>query len=467
MASDPVAESQRPDAVADPRQTLADAIALQACLYLLPLYEMARMRAATGQRRNQHGELADADPATQRRWVNTFIHARKLLGAGGSRVVTPNSDTLYTNAWLDLSRGPVVVRVPDTADRYYVLGLLDFWTNPFAHIGRRTTGTAAGEFLIAGPGFDGAVPQGMRLVRAPTDHVWIIGRIMVEGPEDVAAVNALQDGFLMAPLAVWLSPGGNTRDAGGERIDVGFDPKAPRTARHFIDVVNRALRDNPPPAAEQALLADFARIGLDGGLVSGIRRWPDEVVEPAIERALISMDAMLSRDEGSAQQATSRGGWDEPLLLGESFGLDWLRRAVVAKKYIGALTSAEAMYPMAHADSQGRPLSGEYRYAIRFAPGSEPPVDSFWSLTMYDSRDFMLVPNALDRYRIGDRSRGLQREADGSLVLDIRHTSPGAARESNWLPAPEGRFYLALRAYQPRADLLEGRWRPPDIVRLD
>jgi hypothetical protein len=162
-----------------------------------------------------------------------------------------------------------------------------------------------------------------------------------------------------------------------------------------------------------------------------------------------------------------RGGWNEPLLLGESFGLDWLRRAVVAKKYIGALTSAEAMYPMAHADSQGRPLTGEHRYAIRFAPGSEPPVDSFWSLTMYDSRDFMLVPNAIDRYRIGDRSRGLQRETDGALVLDIQQASPGAARESNWLPAPAGRFYLALRAYQPRADLLEGRWRPPDIVRQD
>lgn len=453
---------------ADALQGWADAIAVQACVYLLPLWEMARMRAATATRRDGRGRFVDADPATTRRWVNTFIHARKLLGAGGSRVVTPNSDTLYTNAWLDLSRGPVVIRVPDTADRYYVLGFLDFWTNPFAHVGRRTTGTGEGLFLVAGPGWSGATPAGMRRIDAPTAHAWIIGRIMVEGPEDVPAVNALQDGFRMIGWEAWKS-GDRDGAAAGDVIDAGMDPKAPRDARRFVDVVGRCLRENPPPDAERALLADFARLGLDGGLAPGIRPLPEAVAQRAIARALDAVDALLDRDEDedAGEAARRRGGWSTPFVLGESFGRDWHRRAVVARRYIGALTSAEAIYPMAYADAEGRPLTGSHRYTIRFPAGGEPPVDSFWSLTMYDSRDCMLVPNAIDRYRIGDRSRGLRREADGSLVLHLQHGSPGAALESNWLPAPAGRFYLCLRAYQPRPELLDGRWRAPDIVRAD
>lgn len=451
----------------DPRETAlqawADAIALQACVYTLPLWEMARMRAATAPRRDPAGRFVDADPATTRRWVNGFVHARELLGAGRSRVVTPNSDTLYTNAWLDLSREPVVIGTPDTGDRYYVLGLLDAWTNPFAHIGRRTTGTAAGTFLVTGPGWQGRVPAGMTRVAAPTDMVWIIGRIMVEGPEDVPAVNALQDGFRMACLSRWLR--GET-DGSMEAFDAGLDPKAPRDAARYAAVVDRMLRGNPPPVSERALLADFARIGLDGGLAPGIERLPESIAHRAITRGLAAMDALLDLDDGG-ESVGALGGWSRPVLLGESFGTDWLLRARVARRYIGALTSAEALYPMAHADAEGRPLSGEHRYALRFPAGGEPPVDAFWSLTMYDGRDCMLVPNPLERYRIGDRSRGLVRESDGSLVLHLQHASPGAAREPNWLPAPEGRFYLCLRAYQPRPELLDGRWRAPAIVRVD
>ena len=230
-------------------------------------------------------------------------------------------------------------------------------------------------------------------------------------------------------------------------------------------MVGRALRENPPPAEERALLADAARLGLDGGLAGGeVARLPEAIAQRAIGRALATADALLDLgDPGEAVAA--RGGWSVPLVLGESFGQDRHRRAVVARRYIGALASAEAFYPMAHADSAGRPLSGEHRYTIRFPPGGEPPVDCFWSLTMYDSRDCMLVPNAIDRHRIGDRSRGLVRDADGGLTLRLQHASPAPSLEPNWLPAPEGRFYLCLRAYQPRPELLDGRWRAPDIVR--
>ena len=449
-----------PNGSTDPIQAWADALAIQAVVYLYPLYEMARMRAATATRRDGTGRFVDADPATSKRWVNGFIHARKLLGAGGSKVVTPNHDTLYTNAWLDLSNGPVVIEVPDTADRYYVLGFLDFWTNPFAHVGRRLTGTGAGRFLVTGPRWQGELPSGMRRVAAPTDHVWIIGRIMVEGPEDLPAVHALQDGFRMAPLRAWQQGHTHAPDV----IDTGLDPKAPRDAARFVEVVGRALRENPPPPAEHALLADAARLGLDGGLAPGIPRLPAELALRAIERALSAVDALLDHADG-ADDVAARGGWSAPTRIGESFGHDWHLRALIARRYIGALASAEAIYPMARADHRGRPLSGEHRYTIRFAAGDAPPCDCFWSLTMYDERDCMLVPNAIDRYRIGDRSRGLRRDADGGLTLHLQHASPGGEAEANWLPAPEGRFYLCLRAYQPRAELLDGRWRPPDIVR--
>ena len=456
------ADAGRGATAADPQRAWVDVIAIQAVVYLYPLWEMARMRAATAPRRDAQGRFVDADPATTKRWVNTFIHARRLLGAGGSRVVTPNSDTLYTNAWLDLSRGPVAIRVPDTADRYYVLGFLDAWTNPFAHVGRRLTGTGEGTFVVTGPRWRGELPAGTTRVASPTDTVWIIGRIMVEGPEDVPAVNALQDGFAMAPLDAWLR--GETGSP--EAIDAGLDPKAPRDAARFVEVVGRMLRGNPPPEDERALLADFARLGLDGGLVADAPRLPEAVALPAIGRALATVDAMLDAPE-SGEGAAARGGWSAPVVLGESFGRDWRRRALVARRYIGALASAEAFYPMAHADAQGRPLHGAHRYVLRFPPGGEPPVDSFWSLTMYDSRDCMLVPNPIERYRIGDRSRGLRRDPDGGLTLRLQHASPGAPDEPNWLPAPDGPFYLCLRAYQPRAELLDGRWRPPDIVRVD
>jgi hypothetical protein len=449
------------DDARDPLRAWADAIAVQAVVYLYPLWEMARMRAATATRRDALGRFVDADPGTTKRWVNAFIHARKLLGAGGSRVVTPNHDTLYSNAWLDLARGPVVIRVPDTGDRYYVLGFLDFWTNPFAHVGRRTTGTRERTFLVTGPRWRGEVPDGMTRIASPTDAVWIIGRIMVEGPEDLPAVHALQDRFEMAPLDAWrrgeaLAP---------EVVDAGLDPKAPRDAARFAQVVGRALRENPPPDDERALLADFARLGLDGDLAGDLPRLPAGLAEAAIGRALATVDALLDAPQ-AGDAPGERGGWSAPMRLGESFGRDWHRRALVARRYIGALASAEAIYPMAHVDAEGRPLSGAHRYTIRFPAGGEPPVDCFWSLTMYDSRDCMLVPNPIERYRIGDRSRGLRRDADGGLTIRLQHASPGGADEANWLPAPEGPFYLCLRAYQPRAELLDGRWRPPDIVRV-
>lgn len=440
------------------------ALADEAVTYTYPLYEMARMRAATSPRQCAAGPAGDG-PDSPQRWCNLFTHARKLLGAGESRVVTPNHDTLYTNAWLDLRDGPLVIDVPDTGGRYYVLGLLDFYTHPFASIGQRSTGTAARAFVITQPGWQGRLPaalqaQGAQIV-APTPWVWIIGRILVDGTQDLPAVHALQDGFRLRTLADWCA--GAEASGTPRRFDPGFDARAaadgaPDAAR-FAAVVNQALRDNPPPAHEQALLARFAAVGL--GAQAGAPR-PGQ--QAALDQALAGC---LARWRGAPLGRVGPTGWQSLPLLGHSFGDDHERRALVALKYIGALDSREAFYPMAHTDNQGRPLHGRRAYRLRFAPGGLPPVQAFWSLTMYDATDCMLVPNAIARYAIGDRTPGLRPDADGGLTLHIGHEAPSdPAAHANWLPAPAGGFYLCLRAYVPSEEMLDGRYTLPPLERL-
>ncbi|MGJ7570595.1 DUF1254 domain-containing protein [Variovorax sp. RB2P76] len=429
-------------------------LAEQAVLYAYPLYEMSRMRAATSpQRTNTAGEAPKP-----LRWCNVFTHARQLLGPGKSRVVTPNNDTLYTNAWLDLGDGPLVIDVPDTAGRYYVLGLLDFYTNPFAHIGQRLTGTAARSFVVTPAGWRGELPGTFREagahIEAPTRWLWVIGRILVDGPQDVPAVNALQEGFLVRTLGDWQAG----RPSVPKRFDPACDPRAPLTADHFAAQVNRALRENPPPARDAALLARFDLLGLgpDAGTL-------DEAQRAVLQHAL---DAVLTRLRSAPSGAESATGWSQMPLVDGTFSDDHLARALVALKYIGMLESREATYPLAWNDASGRTLNGSGRYTLRFAPGAMPPVDAFWSLTMYDSRDCMLVGNPIDRYAIGDRTPALRHDADGGLTLHIQHARPeGDAAQANWLPAPEGDFYLCLRAYVPRAEMLDGHYALPPLVR--
>jgi len=438
------------------------ALAREAFIYAFPLHEMTRMRAATSPRK-----LANAGPAGDRpdsplRWANCLIAARQLLGAGGSRVVTPNHDTLYLNAWLDLGEGPLVIDVPDTDGRYYVLGLLDFYTNPFAHLGTRLTGNRARSFVVLGPDAPDApdapaVPSGFEapgaVVRSPTRWVWIIGRILVDGEHELPLVHALQDRFGLRRLDDWRAG----RDSPPLRFDARCDPQAPLDVAGFVANVNRALRDNPPPADEQAQVARYAAVGIGAGC-------PDE---PTTAQAALLQDAIT---RGLAElQAGGLGdalvqGWSLPKRLDGGFGRDHLRRAAVALKYIGALESAEAVYPMAYVDAEGRALTGERAYRLHFAPGQLPPVDGFWSLTMYDRRSFMLVPNDIGRYAIGDRTRGLVHGADGSLTIHLQRQPPrDPVAHANWLPAPEAGFYLCLRGYLPQPRLLDGRYRLPGL----
>ena len=237
-----------PFAVSDPHADYLYSQALQACIYCWPLFEMQRMRSATSARKAPGQGFAGDSPESTQRWCNLFTHERELLTAGKSRVVMPNNDTLYANAWLDLSAGPLVITLPDSGSRYYVLGFLDYYTNPFAHVGTRTTGNQAGEVLVTGPGWSGAVPPAfqapLRHVQAPTDWVWIIGRILVDGAQDVTAVNALQDRLRMDTLDDWQAG----RNSPARRFDARHTPRAPFSVDRFVGMVNDALRICPPPA---------------------------------------------------------------------------------------------------------------------------------------------------------------------------------------------------------------------------
>lgn len=447
-----------------PGETLST-LAADAFVYTFPLFEMLRLRAATAPRRNAQGRFADDTRDGTRRWLNTFAHSPQLLKAGESRVVTPNYDTLYSSAWLDLRQGPLVLHAPDTADRYYVLGLLDAYTNPFAHLGRRTTGTRAQAFWLSGPDWAGTVPPGMHPVRCPTPMVWIIGRLLVDGEDDQPQAAALQAGFTLT------TPHGE--DTTGIATDVGRVPRGlPDDAQTYFARVAEGLRENPPPAADAAFVARLAPLGL-GSHASppqAAHAWSAahrDAVQAGYLRArevLAQRARRLRRQPREEDTSDTTSRWVMPALLTESFGTDYRTRARIALGYIGALCSAEAVYPMAYEDATGEPLSGAHRYRLRYAPGTLPPVDAFWSLTMYRTADFMLVANALDRYAIGDRSQHLRWDDDGGLALAIQHEPPSDT--ANWLPAPADGFYLCLRAYQPRAAWFDGSYRLPAIERL-
>lgn len=443
-------------------------LALQAAVYAWPLYEMRRMRAATAVRKADGLGFAGGDPDSPMRWCNHFTHTRSLLRAGTSRVVMPNNDTLYANAWLDLSHGPLVIDVPDMGDRYYVLGFLDFFTNPFAHVGTRTTGQRAGQVLVTGPDWQGEVPVSFRApgrhLRSGTRWVWIIGRVLVDGEADIPNVVELQPGFRIRHLADAQAG----RDSLPDRFEAGCDPRAPLSVAHFLQQASAALAENPAGPDDAALLAQFEQVGL-GTSSQALTQRALPGVQRAWERALQTAHGLLDASSQTVRaDGAAQGGWSRSMMvLGESFGHDHLARAFVARQGIGALSPAEAIYPRCETDAQGQALHGAHRYVLHFPAGTLPPVNAFWSITLYSLADYMLVANPIDRYSIGDRTPGLQYEPDGALRICIQHTPPLDARErANWLPAPADAFFLCLRAYLPREEMRDGRYRLPDPQRL-
>ena len=425
------------------------AMARRAIIYALPVYEMARMRSSSTLRKTPRGEYADAQggPESLRRWINLFSHSRRLLNASDRRVVTPNNDTLYTNAWLDLSQGPLCIHTPDTGSRYYVLGLIDIFTNPFAHLGTRTTGNAAQKFWLFGPQWQGEVPAGYTAVPCPTDSVWVLGRILAHADEDMAPVHALQDAFAIT------TPDGQP----AQRVcECSVQPQAlPQDAATFVRVVNHEMAINPPPSSDAPELQAWAALGI--GIGPGLPVPTDlGLLQQALTATLQELD--------TPTEADLQGGWKAAVEVQDNFNGDWLTRARVARAYIGILGAHEVLYLLAFRDSQGQVLHGGSHYKLRFPPGGLPQVGAFWSLTLYRKADYLFYDHPEQRYAIGDRTPGLSNDADGGLTLWLGHLPPH--QPSNWLPAPNEAFYVAIRLYLPHAVHQRGLYHYPAIERI-
>lgn len=399
---------------------------------------------------------------------NTLGAARELLGPE-TRFVTPNNDTLYLMAACDLSGGPLLLDVPDTHDRYYVLQFVDAWTNNVAYIGRRATGTAAGRYLLVGPGQAPTVPEGLTAVHLSTDVFMIVGRVAVDGPADLPAARATQDGFSLRPL-----------DAGapsGRGIPVPTSDLPDDLV--WWERMRLALAAFPPPAADSQLIADFGSLGLTA------TESPYRDASPELRSAL---GAGAATGKAAIEQLMHRvnvspNGWQvtthtfdyslDTFELGTIDSPEWriadraqayAVRAIAARAGLWGNHGYEALYAIVWNDADGQPLDGANRYELRLPAAM--PVDAFWSLTMYDVPEFHLVANPIDRYSIGDRSAGLVADPDGFVTIRIQAEDPGGDGSANWLPAPRARFRPVMRLYQPRPEALAAEYDLPPIRRV-
>jgi hypothetical protein len=394
--------------------------------------------------------------------VNHFWHATKPIDATYRGGGCPDSDVLYSLAWVDVSREPVILSHPNMGNRYFAFELVAFSSDNFDYVGQRSTGKKAGHFAISGPGWKGRLPAGVRRTQpSPTPWLLVLGRTLVDGQQDVARVGALQDQYLLTPLSAWGKPRAKlpSRRAVYKPGEPEQDPLAPWKS------LNAMLAENPPSPHHALLLDQFARIGIGPG------RKPDAQAD-AVRRGLIRAAAvgmpLLRQEFLSGGSATAVNGWRYPAPNEGRFGDDFLRRAAdQSLAGIAANDPAEAVYLIGFEDADGKRLSPKGRYRLHFPPGQIPPADAFWSLTAYSEQDLSLIPNAAARYSVGDRTPGLKREPDGSLTIYLQPSSPGSARMANWLPTSrEHPWFVILRLYRPGRSVAQGKWRCPGLAKV-
>jgi len=429
-------------------------IAVEAYVYLYPLITMDLTRRVVTNL--EAGQKPAYGPA------NAFSHIRSFPPADFREVVRPNFDTLYSTAWLDLTNGPVIVSTPDMGGRYFLLPMLDMWTDVFAVPGKRTSGTAAADYAIVPPNWSGALPAGIERIDAPTPYVWIIGRTQTNGPADYAAVNRVQDGYRITPLAQWGKPASPAKVVVDPTVDMKTEPLRQvneMPAGKYFAYGMALAKINPPHPTDWSQLARMKRLGLEPGKPFDLTK-ADPLVRSALQAApAAAMQAMLAKIPTVARVVN---GWQMNTDTMGVYGDFYLKRAIIALVGLGANQPEDAIYPLNIADATGKPMGGSVKYVLHFDKAQLPPVSAFWSVTMYDAEGFQ-TPNALIRFAVGDRD-ALQYNADGSLDIYIQSASPGAGKESNWLPSPaSGPLGVTMRLYGPKAPALDGRWAPPPV----
>jgi len=400
--------------------------------------------------------------------MGQIIRLRTYPAVDDHAVTAPNADTLYTTAFFDVSNEPWVFSIPDMGDRYYLMPMLDGWTDVFQVPGKRTTGGKAQSYAITGPGWSGTLPAGVTEYKSPTGIVWILGRIYCTGtPDDYAKVHALQDKFSLVPLSSYGKP---YTPLPGE-VDNNLDMKT--AVRDQVDAMDvnsyfnylaKLMKTNPPAADDAPLVAKMATIGLVPGQdfdASKLGAFDKEAIK-AVPKL-----AQLKIMEYFKQVGKPVNGWMFTTKTG-IYGTQYLDRALITAIGLGANRPQDAVYPTGEKDADGNGFDGaSKKYVIHMDKGQMPPVDGFWSFTMYDDKYFF-VPNPLNRYTLSSRNKFVS-NPDGSVDLYLQADSPGKAKEANWLPAPKAKFIPMLRLYWPKEtppSIIDGSWIPPAIKQV-
>lgn len=435
----------------------ARAIAKEAYIYGFPMVDSYRI---------QYAYFVDAkNPEYKAPW-NQLRNFPRVYTPEDKAVQTPNSDTPYSFVGMDLRAEPIVLTVPAIEkERYFSIQLIDAYTFNFDYIGSRTTGNGGGSFLVAGPRWKGEKPAGAKkVIRAETEFVLAGYRTQLLGPTDLDNVKKVQAGYRVQPLSAFL---GRPAPAAAPAVDfmVPLPPESERTSLQFFNLMNFVLRFCPTHPSEKGLMERFARIGVGAGKVFDAGVLPPErraAIEAGIADAWAELAALQRRID--ADELTS----------GDMFGTreflrnNYLYRMAAAVLGIYGNSKQEAMYPIYTVDADGRKLDGAHRYRVRFEPGRLPPVYAFWSLTMYELPSSLLSANPINRYLLNSPMLPqFKRDADGGLTLLVQHESPGKDMEPNWLPAPKGPFFMAMRLYWPKKEALDGSWKQPPLQRVE
>ncbi len=393
--------------------------------------------------------------------INQFSHTESFPSPDDKDVVSPNADTLYSSAWLDLSEEPIVLQLPDTYGRYYLMPILDAWSNVIASPGKRTTGTQAGNYAIVGPNWQGELPEGVVEIKSPTEIAWIIGRTQTNGEEDYEIVHRLQAHYKLIPLSSW---GTEYIPPNPVPVDPDQDMETPpmvqvdqMDAEIFFNTLAQLMVDNPPAEADSPIIKKMESIGIVAGQPFMLDDF-SEIYEVKMKEAVFHAKQNI---EAGIEGWNWENHWQLSPVLGD-YGTDYINRATVAMYGLGANLKNDAIYPMVFKDANGEALTGRKNYVVHFSKESIPPVNAFWSLSLYDD-EHSFVANELNRYALGDRDP-LKYNEDGSLDIYIQHDSPGEDKESNWLPAAREHFNLIMRLYWPKNEVIDDEWNPPALI---
>lgn len=402
--------------------------------------------------------------------MHQFYHIRKAGDPRFKDIFAFDSDMLYSTAWLNLSKDPVVLTVPAAGSKYYVGGFVEGWSDIFGVVGTRATGNQMRRFLISGPQWQGPTPKGMTALRSQTNLVWLPIRIYANNEKDPQALMAFQDGLKLTPISQWQK--NQHAPTSFTNLDSKIDPKiSPReyifsmTAEEYYHTLCALMVENPPAANDESLMERLRKLG-----VEPTKSFKFADLSPESQQALNASvknakSFMLSQQRAFSPTGRLVNGWTIPVER-VSFGVDYHRRAYEAYMGLGALPPQDAVFATAYEDNRGQQLMGENSYKMTFAKGQLPPVNAFWSLTMYQLPEMAFAGTRYRRSSFGSTSK-LKANADGSISIYLQPRSPGKDRESNWLPSKTGNYQLTLRLYWPKTEVLERRWSPPVIERVE